>query len=386
MEVLKKRARELIRDYRTWIVIIILVCTFLLVYFPHYNYKYPLHADEFVHLTRLNQFVNNYKPNVIEDAPNFEFGYTLFLTGLFYMEKTLRIDFILAYKFLPAIFALLASFFLFLLMHKLTKNFLISLLSMIFFASLPSDVNLMGLWFAVPLTLSIPFVYLFFLFFIPGIQEANKKLILIATFILAIITLIHPAIGALTFLISFVYITFNYKKLKDNLFSIIIFLPFLGFVSLFFYNFYLWGSTLKTLNYLITEVVVFQQDTTSNLSSEIFRFLGINIIVNPYFLPFLYGFVPFLLAIIGFYISLKEEKLRIFSFWVIVSVSLLFFYKFFDFGTILRIPRITYFALLGLVRLSAIGLERALYFLKTKLENKNVNKKKIFAILIIFFI
>ena len=92
--------KKLLKDYKTWIFLIVIVLTFLLVYSPHFDYKYPLHADEWVHIG----ITQNPKASYI----HLEAGYHIFLDVVFKI-----IDPVLGYKFLPAIFTCLASVILF---------------------------------------------------------------------------------------------------------------------------------------------------------------------------------------------------------------------------------------------------------------------------------
>ena len=150
------------------ILISSLLFVFLIVYSPHFSYKYPLHVDEYNHIAKAVNFLENKELNVIPNfqhkpfSPNLEPGFTLFLSLLFLT----KLNSILIYKFLPAIFATLAAFILFHLMFYITKNFYLAISSIIFFASLKSNINLHGLWFFTPLTLAIPLIFLFFLFFL----------------------------------------------------------------------------------------------------------------------------------------------------------------------------------------------------------------------------
>src|SRR3989344_9519385 len=95
-----------------------LIFVFLLVYSPHFSYKYPLHADEYHHIAKALYFLETGNLNSIPNyyhqpySPNLEPGFTLFLSILFF----LKLNPILFYKFLSAIFATLAAFILFHLM------------------------------------------------------------------------------------------------------------------------------------------------------------------------------------------------------------------------------------------------------------------------------
>ena len=149
-------------------LILLLLFVFLLVYSPHFSYKYPLHVDEYHHIAKAINFIENKELNIVPNyqhqpySPNLEPGFTIFLSLLAFA----KLDLILFYKFLPAIFAALAAFTLFHLMFYITKNFYLAISSIVFFASLKSNINLHGLWFFTPLTLAMPLIFLFFLLFL----------------------------------------------------------------------------------------------------------------------------------------------------------------------------------------------------------------------------
>ena len=374
--------KHLIKEYRVWLVIIVLIATFLLVYYPHFSYPYPLHADEWNSINSAEKLLNGeYGVPYAEFGKNFEFGYHASLAFIFLIEKVAGISPILAYKFLPAIFAVFASLFLFLLMFKLTGNYFISLFSMVFFASLPSNVNLLGLWFAVPLTLAIPLVYLFFYFFL----QEGKRTLVYSIIILFAIFFIHAPSALILLPVLFFYSVFNYRKILKK--QLLVFLPyviffFIGFVSM-------WYKTIwKTLSIMLNAIVFKAGDSHIELNLEtnplVYNFFGEKIILSQYFLPLLYGFVPFILVLIGLYYALKNERLRIFAIWLFVCVINLFIFNLLDFTIFARSQRVVYYTLLALAPLSAIGMERIVSYIKEKIRKENM--KKIIAIIAILLV
>lgn len=144
------------------------------------NYPFPVHADEWTHLGQIIYiinsktlgFVNPYSPSLTNNN-ELEVGFNLFL-ALFFIITTLNP--VLSYQFLPAIFFMINATLLFFFVKKLTKNYYIALFSILFFLAIPSNINFLGNWFAVPLTFSIFSIYLFFICLIDFIETKKEKI------------------------------------------------------------------------------------------------------------------------------------------------------------------------------------------------------------------
>src|SRR3989344_8237232 len=214
-------------------LISLLLFVFLLVYSPHFSYKYPLHVDEYHHIAKAINFIENKELNIVPNyqhqpySPNLEPGFTIFLSLLAFA----KLDIILFYKFLPAIFAALAAFILFHLMLHITKNFYLAISSIVFFSSLKSNINLHGLWFFTPLTFAIPLIFLFILLFLKTLDSKNKKLLASSILILLVIFTIHPTSAVLVYIITFLYLLIK-KDFKKNILFLVILPPLIMFLLL----------------------------------------------------------------------------------------------------------------------------------------------------------
>ena len=77
------------------ILISSLLFIFLLVYSPHFSYKYPLHADEYHHIAKAVNLIENKELNTIPNyqhqpySPNLEPGFTIFLSLLAFAKLDL---------------------------------------------------------------------------------------------------------------------------------------------------------------------------------------------------------------------------------------------------------------------------------------------------------
>lgn len=320
------------------ILISSLLFVFLLVYSPHFSYKYPLHADEYHHIAKAVNFLENKELNTIPNfqhkpfSPNLEPGFTIFLS-LLALEK---LDLILFYKFLPAIFAALAAFTLFHLMFYITKNFYLAILSIVFFASLKSNVNLHGLWFFTPLTLAIPLIFLFFLLFFKALDKKDSKFFVLIILILILLFTIHPISVVLVYIITFLYLLIK-KNLKKKILLLIILPPLITFLLLLL---------LKDSQHLIINLIL----------DWLILEEGWGYVEIKYLLPTLYNLVPFLLAMIGLYPAIKNQKSRVFVIWFLLTISFIFLFNNYKFSLIFPYQRILYYSLLSLVPLSALGL------------------------------
>ena len=316
------------------LLIPVLIFVFLLVYSPHFSYQYPFHVDEWNHIEMgMRLFAGDY--SLV--GGHFEIGYHFFL-GLL---SLFGLNLVLFYKFLPALFAVFASAILFFLMLNLTKKWTVALASSILFVSLPTNVNLLGLWFAIPLTFAIPLIYLFFYLFISS--EPGKKNLLLSLLVLLAILLVHPSSGIFVALVALIYLGVNGKASKKNF--LLIFIPVIFFGLLAF----VWGwqgGFSETVKFLFGMGIFPNSDL--NLPLSLFALLLFGLI----------GFVP----------SLRNRKLRVFCIMFLFALFLFLVSFVFPFTFIARRPRLVYFAFLGLVPLSAIGLYKIINFAQTKIK------------------
>ena len=150
------------------LITITIIALFLLIYSPHLKNPFPLHIDEWHHITEsIKLEKGEYSKG---DIAGIKIGFHIILLLINKITNLITI-----YKFLPAIWAVLTAITILATTYKLTNNFTIAFFSLIFFSSLKSNVNILGLWFFVPLTFSIPFIYLYIYFFTRGLKIQNKN-------------------------------------------------------------------------------------------------------------------------------------------------------------------------------------------------------------------
>lgn len=328
------------------ILILSLLLVFILVYSPHFSYKYPLHVDEYHHIAKAINFLETGNLNVIPNyqhqpfSPNLEPGFTMLLSVFSFITQNP----ILFYKFLPAIFAALAAFILFHLMLYITKNFYLAISSVIFFASLKSNINLHGLWFFTPLTMAIPLIFLFILLFLKTLDTKDRRLLVLTIITLLVLFTIHPVSAFLLYILVFLYLLIK-KNFKKSILLFILLPPIIIFLLLLLLR----DSSHPVIN-LILDWLILEE--------------GWGYIEIKYLLPGLYNIVPFLLALIGLYPALKNQKARLFIIWFILTAFFIFLFTKFKFSIILPYQRILYYSLLSLVPLSSFGLFFILGYIK----------------------
>ena len=77
---MNEKIASYLRNYKFWIIFAVLTLTFFLVYSPHLNYPYPLHVDEWHHISQARSLARlDYN---FHSVSSFEFGYHLFLAIL----------------------------------------------------------------------------------------------------------------------------------------------------------------------------------------------------------------------------------------------------------------------------------------------------------------
>jgi len=346
-----KKRSGILDELKLGLVILTLIFIFLLVYKPHIGYNYPLHTDEWMHLN------NAISGNLIHR----EAGFYFFLYPLSFVFNLMKI-----YQFLPAIWAVVMALSLFGLMIYLTKNYWTSLFSMLFLATLKSNVNLMGTWFFVPFIFVLPFCYLTICFLIKGIETRRIKFFIFSIISLIYIILTHASIGALLFIICVVYMLSRFKdliknKYKEALFCLIPLLVVLILTQI---------TGLLSIEQLIL-YATYSFDKTGDF-------------IAPFSVPIVYGLLAFILAIFGAFYALKDKKQKILVIWCIMSIIPIITFNLFENSFIIRIQRVFYYLMIGLVPLSAIGLYNLIRLFNIKFGKRIAMILSIILIILVF--
>ena len=352
---------------------LVLVAVFIIVYSPHFNYPFPYHIDEWHQITKSMNIGNEVRG--IES--NFEIGLHFLL---FCLSKLTNL--VLVYKFLPALWAVLSALTLFFVVYKKTgKNFLIALFSVIFFASLKSNVNILGLWFFTPLTFAIPFIFLYIYFFTEGMEKQNKKLVLISLGIMVFLIPFHALSVTFSIPILAFYCLFHLKYIKKEykFFSLFLIVPLIGII---FYKFVMRKTFLEVLSNL-TDLFIFK------------RGWGILEIQNSFFE--VYSFIGYLLVALGVMLILlhrtDSKKYLVYILWPVITLVSIISFRIFGISLFAPYQRNLYYFALSLPFLSAFGLYFIIKIVKNEINNININhyqkeivKKSVILIIILLLL
>ena len=351
------------------ILIGVSILIFLLVYTPHLVNPFPTHIDEWTHITqsiKLKQGEFGFGKGI----GNVEFGFHIFLAFI-----SLFVDLVGVYKFLPAIWAVVTALVLFLIVYNLTnKNFFIAVFSMLFLASLKSNVNITGIWFFIPLTFSIVFIYLYVYLFSEGIRQENKKMILLSLVIMLLLIPTHSISLLFAIPILAIYALINYKKSIKQYKVLLLFLiiPILG---IYFFS-QLFGISFGDAFFRLLGELQFKHGW------------GILELNNS---PFeIYSFIGYIFAVIGFTALLMNKELRekylVYLIWPVVVLVYIIIFRLTGVSYISPYQRNLYYFAISLPFLSAIGLYKTLMIIKNKIYKKSDNPRELYKVLRVFLI
>ncbi|MDP3881254.1 MAG: hypothetical protein Q8Q31_00030 [Nanoarchaeota archaeon] len=318
------------------LLVLLSIITFLFVYSPHFDYHLPYHIDEWHHITEASKLrEGDYSGGSI----GFRAGFHVILMILSYFVSLISV-----YEFLPAIWAVVSGLILFFVTYKKTRRFSIAIFSMLFFATIKSNVNLTGLWFFTPLVFSIPFIFLYFYFFTEGLEKKNKRYIYISLAIMIFLLFIHSisVLFALPILIIYSLMHLEYIKRNYKMFGWFLLIPLIGL-----------------LFYKLMVNIPFSDLLQSILNAIQFK-KGWGVLeLNNSFLE-IYSLVGYVLAVLGaVFIFTKEEKPKkyaVFVIWPIILLISIFIYRLADISYLSPYQRNLYYFAISLPILSAFGL------------------------------
>ncbi|MAG37833.1 hypothetical protein CMI45_00390 [Candidatus Pacearchaeota archaeon] len=336
---------------------LVLVFGVLLVYFPHYNYDFPLHIDEWNLIGEMRNVQSFGLERVIQSP--IESGFVL---SLVFVDSF--VDIVKFYKFLPALNFLIIGLVLFYFLNK-EYNYWTGLLGVLFFASLKSNVNVLGNWFFVPIVFAAIFIYSC-LFNLEKSLEAKRNMYL-TIFFLFLIAFIHPSSFLVLTLTGVIYYRINYKKLNGNL------------------------GRLKGFLFLLIPIILVIYNLTDffgnlNFMGFLGNFVWGPLIVQINFVPIMfYGLLSSLFAFIGFYVTYKRKELLGFRIYVLISLISLIAFWFVGKTLFSSYQRYLYHFMLGAVVFSAIGLYEFLKFIFNSMKRYK-KELRIFILLFVLLI
>jgi asparagine N-glycosylation enzyme membrane subunit Stt3 len=298
-----KKAKAFKRK-ETIYIIVILSLALLLKYSPHISYPYLLHVDEWFHIAEAKQIVLGSEINWYTGEPfslGMERAWHMMLAIIYFLFKPS----IPQWTVLPAIFHVLAVVVVYYFVSKL-YNVKSGVVSALLVAILPSNVTMGGPVFLIPLNLSLILIPLALLFAFRLVHLKDRynylALFLIATFTLYA----HPPTAVVLFLLLGIYFLLSIISKKRE-----------STKPAFYLLITLLLSLLASIpNYLS----ILQQKGLESISFDFWVYLqGI---------PFIYGIIPTIFFVIGFYYLSKSERKETWCLLftsVLLMVNVLFF-------------------------------------------------------------
>lgn len=365
------------RYLKIFLFLAVLALAFSLVYTPHIKDPFPKHIDEWHHLTEGIKMASGDYDFQTKGSARFESGFHFFLMLLYFIFGK---NLILIYKFLPAIWAVFSAMALFFLVYRKTKNnFWIGILAVFFFASIKSNVNILGLWFFTPLTFALPLVFLFIHFFTEGIEKQNKKFILASLLIALVIIPVHAPSFLFAVPFLFIYSLFYIKYiLKEwRFFSLFLLIPLVG---LLFFNAFMRYSLAVTAAQILS-ALKFQKGwgvlELNNSPMEIYSLAG-------YIFAVLGAAALSLAPIIYRDIKLLRKN-SIFILWPLSVLIFIVIYRQTGISYIVPYQRNIYYLALSLPILSAFGASYTIKLFNILISRilKNEKLKNILKIIFI---
>jgi len=346
------------------LLIISLIALAVLTYSPHFLYPLPYHLDEWDHIgrsIRLQEqgfsYFNNHSP--------IEIGFDIILLIISIILSLFKIDIVFVYQFLPAINSLAIALILFFYMKKQINNYWLALSALPFLAFLPSNVNILGMWFYAPILAAIPFIYLSLFNLEKAVEEKSKKNLYLTAFFLFILAFIHQSSFLLLFIISTVYLSFNYKFVIEN------------------------KKIFYPLTILIIPAIIMFLHLTNNLSnisnffsSFVWGPISPQINYNPFTF---YGIISSLFALIGFYISFKNKLFLQFRIYFLISLISILIFPLTQFTIFSAYQRYIYHFMIASIPLSALGFYISIKWINNKLDKIN-NKLRLFILIAIILL
>jgi len=301
-----------------WKYLFVILCLFLVFKIHldfHKGYNYPLISDEwtlFAQASRLSEGAN-----IEEEGTNSKYISAIIIPTAFLYK--IGINAAWHDEKLASFLTALSALCVYLLLRKRFGE-IAGFAGMLFFAGLPSNLNILGTAFFIPLTAAMPFVYLAINLFEKPVTLKNTALFAIAWILIGAI---HP--------LSFIYSTIAFfialtARLHDANKKIGIFLGVLGILIA--------GMLLKTFPFLIFP------------KTYVYYIVGFNFVL-------LYGLLSFILAFIGMFFAWK--KCRTLVLWAVFGFLMIWVYELFGFSLFVSRERVIYLLMVGLVPLSAVG-------------------------------
>lgn len=189
-----------------FLIVPILILAAFVSYIPHINYPYPLHVDEWFHITVAQEVIRGSRIDLYSGQP-FALGmerlWHLMLAGIFLFVQPLQ-----AYGFLVMGFSILAALSVYVFAKRYGER--TALIAAFLTALIPSNVTIGGLSLLVPINLSLIFIPLALKFAFDAKTNLQYFMVFLLT---AILLYAHPPSAMVLLILLGIY---GILKMKED--------------------------------------------------------------------------------------------------------------------------------------------------------------------------
>ena len=341
-----------LNKFQIILVVLGLAAIFLLIYSPSFTTPFPKHFDEWQHINQaLNLERGEYQ---WQSSSASGLGFHFFLYGISRVADLVQI-----YKFLAPSWAILSALILFFVAYSLSgQNFLIAFSTILFFSSIKSNINLLGLYFFTPLTFAIPFIFLFIFFFVRGLEKENKKYLLLSFLLMLLLIPVHAISVAFAFPILLFSCLLYHKYIKKEFWFFLMFLL-VPLAGLIFYSFMANLTIIDSFRVLIKEL----QFKGGLSQAKVFNDS----------LTTTYSIAGVILAWIGLLSVLWSKKKELYPYiiWPFSLLLMILIFRMTDVSYLSPYHRNFYYFTISLPLLSAFGLSWVINSLASRFKKVN---------------
>jgi hypothetical protein len=367
-----KRLKSIFHYFPYLLLGLVIIYTFYSTYSLHTNYPFPYHHDEWQHLGISKQAIDegynkHYNPFLGIDAvyQDLESGFHLYLASLILFSG---LDPLVYYQYLAAVFAVISGFSIFVCVSRLSKNTYAGIISSFVFSLLKSNVNVLGKDYFVPLTMAIPFIFTFILFYAEGLNEKDLKKFIFSLVILIILFFIHPPSAIILMMPAFFEAFFHLDAFRSKEFRYTL-IALLVLVTVSFAFLINRGDLSETKKYFF-DLIYFEP--------------GWGKVDVTYFIPFFYGGLNAFYALVGLFYAYKT-RLRFFAVLSFASLAITSMFNVFGFTFLAPYSRALHYSMLALIPLTAYGIIRSIEICSSYFSLHSKQKIAFSIILVIIF-
>lgn len=283
------------RFYWVPLMCLFLAASSLITYYPHLDYHYPIHIDEWEHFAMAEEATiigktPGYFPVFEEQGDagtmKWERNYHTFLSILF---SILPFPHELTMTFVPVIVSVLMYMSSFLLLFYLTKSKPVSLFGAFLTSLIKSNITALGPWFAVPASAGLAFLPFLLYLFLNTFHRDKMVLLLFSGLSLASVAMMNPHIVIVVPIFAIYMLSkpgLLLKKARYILLAILI----------------LFGILIAFIPSVLTDPYSGIQQLLSFMS------FGQELIETKFNVFTYVGYIPFFISIIGFFFAVRAHK------------------------------------------------------------------------------